>query len=123
MICVNGLSTIKCNNRSVLESLTVLLSPFAPHVCEEIWSKLGHKETISFVKYPEYNSDYIKEDNIEYPVSFNGKLRFKLIQEFALELDQIKQNVINDQRTNNYLDGRPIKKIIVVPNKIINIVC
>ena len=123
MICVNGLSSIKCNNRSVLESLCVLLSPFAPHISEEIWSKLGHNKSISFVNFPEFNPIYIKEDVVEYPVSFNGKLKFKLIQESLLSIDQIKQNIIVDQRTNNYLDGREIKKIIVVPGKIINIVC
>ena len=123
MICVNGLNAIKCNNRLVLESLCVLLSPFAPHICEEIWSKLGYNESISFVNYPEFNSDYIKEDTIEYPVSFNGKLKFKLIQETSLGIEQIKQNILRDQRTNKYLDDRDIKKIIVVPKKIINIVC
>lgn len=123
MICVNGLSSIKCNNRSVLESLCVLLSPFAPHICEEIWNKLGYKESISFVNYPDYNPAYIKEDNIEYPVSFNGKLKFKLIQESSLGIDQIKQNILSDQRVNNFLDGREIIKIIIVPSKIINIVC
>ena len=123
MICVNGLNAIKCNNRLVLESLCVLLSPFAPHICEEIWSKLGYNESISFVNYPEFNSDYIKEDTIEYPVSFNGKLKFKLIQETSLGIEQIKQNILRDQRTNKYLDDRDIKKIIIVPKKIINIVC
>ena len=123
MICVNGLNAIKCNNRSVLESLCVLLSPFAPHICEEIWSKLGYNESISFVNYPEFNSDYIKEDTIEYPVSFNGKLKFKLIQETSLGIEQIKQNILRDQRTNKYLDDRDIKKIIIVSKKIINIVC
>ena len=123
MICVNGLSSIKCNNRSILESLCVLLSPFAPHISEEIWNKLGHNESISFVNYPECNPVYIKENNVEYPVSFNGKLKFKLVQESSLDIHQIKQNIIIDQRTNNYLDGRGIKKIIVVPGKIINIVC
>ncbi|MBT3794304.1 MAG: leucine--tRNA ligase [Flavobacteriaceae bacterium] len=123
MICVNGLNAIKCNNRLVLESLCVLLSPFAPHICEEIWNKLGYNESISFVNYPEFNSDYIKEDTIEYPVSFNGKLKFKLIQETSLGIEQIKQNILRDQRTNKYLDDRDIKKIIVVPKKIINIVC
>ena len=123
MICVNGLNAIKCNNRLVLESLCVLLSPFAPHICEEIWSKLGYNESISFVNYPEFNSDYIKEDTIEYPVSFNGKLKFKLIQETSLGIEHIKQNILRDQRTNKYLDDRDIKKIIVVPKKITNIVC
>ena len=77
--------------------MSVLLSPFAPHICEEIWEMLGNSN--SFVKYPEYNLDYIKEDNIEYPVSFNGKLKFKLIQESSLGIDQIKQNVLSDQRS------------------------
>ena len=99
------------------------MSPFAPHICEEIWSKLGYNESISFVNYPEFNSDYIKEDTIEYPVSFNGKLKFKLIQETSLGIEQIKQNILRDQRTNKYLGDRDIKKIIVVPKKIINIVC
>ncbi len=123
MICVNELNALKCNNRLILEDLCVLLSPFAPHICEEIWNKLGNDKSISNVKYPVYNPDFLKENMIDYPVSFNGKLRFKINLQTSLTVDEIKKEVIKHEKTEKYLNLKEIKKVIIVPNKIINIVC
>ena len=123
MICVNELSSIKCNNLHILKNLTILLSPFTPHICEEIWSKLGNSNTISFEDFPAFNSEFVKETSFEYPVSFNGKMKFKLNLEVSLNIEEIKNNLKEDPRLNQYLNQRDIKKIIVVPGKIINIVC
>tara|TARA_B100001093_G_scaffold37557_1_gene32149 strand:- start:2814 stop:5627 length:2814 start_codon:yes stop_codon:yes gene_type:complete len=123
MICVNELNSLKCNNRLILKDLCVLLSPFAPHICEELWSKLGYNQSISNVNYPIFNPEFVKESNIEYPVSFNGKLRFKLNLEISLNIDEIKKIILNHEKTPQYLNGKEIKKVIIVPRKIINIVC
>ncbi|MBT3561596.1 MAG: leucine--tRNA ligase, partial [Flavobacteriaceae bacterium] len=123
MICVNELSSQKCNNLYVLKNLTILLSPFAPHICEEIWSKLGNSNTISFESFPIFNPEHIKESSFEYPVSFNGKMKFKLNLELSLNVEEIKKTLHEDERLEKYLSQREIKKIIVVPGKIINIVC
>ena len=123
MICVNELNSLKCNNRLILKDLCVLLSPFAPHICEEIWNKLGNTKSISNVNYPVYNPDFLKENTVEYPVSFNGKLRFKINLETSLSVEEIKKEVLKDEKTERYLNHKEIKKVIIVPNKIINIVC
>jgi len=123
MICVNELNSLKCNNRLILKDLCVLLSPFAPHICEEIWNKLGNTKSISNVNYPVYNPDFLKENTVEYPVSFNGKLRFKINLETSLSVEEIKKEVMKHEKTEKYLNQKEIKKVIIVPNKIINIVC
>ena len=123
MICVNELTSLKCNNAEIIKTLTVLLSPFAPHICEEVWSKLGNKESITFQSFPLFNPEFIKESSIEYPVSFNGKMKFKIMLDSSNTADEIKTNISNDERLEKYLNGREIKKIIAVPGKIINIVC
>ena len=123
MICVNELNSLKCDNIHILKPLTILLSPFAPHICEEIWSKLGNKKTISYESFPEFNPEFIKESAFEYPVSFNGKMKFKINLDVSLKVDEIKNSLRNDLRLEKFLIGREIKKIIVVPGKIINIVC
>ena len=123
MICVNELNSLNCNNRLILKDLCILLSPFAPHICEEIWNKFGNNISISKAPYPIFNPEFIKESIIEYPVSFNGKLRFKIKIETSLEVDSIKKYVLNHEKTSLYLQGKDIKKVIIVPNKIINIVC
>mgnify|MGYP005642379815 FL=1 len=123
MICVNELTSLSCNNRSILEDLCVLLSPFAPHICEELWGKLGNPESISSVNYPIFNPEFIKENNIEYPVSFNGKLRFKINFDITMEEDQIKKIILKHEKTSKYLGNKDVKKVIIVPKKIINIVC
>ena len=122
MICVNELTTLKCHSKAILSPLTLLLSPFAPHLAEEIWERLGNKTDISRVEFPVFEEGYLVEDTKNYPVSFNGKMRFTL--ELSLQLDQkgIQEAVLNDTRTSEYLEGKTPKKWIIVPNKIINIV-
>ena len=122
MICVNELNQIKCNNKYVLKDLCILLSPFAPHICEEIWEKLGNNNSISSVDYPLFNEQYLIQNIIEYPVSFNGKLRFKINLNSDLDQEQIKKLIVNNEKTKKYVGDTQIKKIIIVPKKIINIV-
>ena len=123
MIALNELSELSCNKREILEPMLILLSPFAPHIAEEIWNRLGNKESISSAKFPEYNAAYTVEDSFEYPVSFNGKLRFKLTLSRGLTVKEIEEAVMADENTSKYLAGGSVKKVIIVPNKIINIVC
>lgn len=123
MIALNELQDVKCNNREVLEQFTILLSPFAPHIAEELWSLLGHKESISFAAFPQYKEEYTVENSFEYPVSFNGKMRFKLNLAKSLTSKEVEEIVRKDENTAKYLAGAAIKKVIVVPSKIINIVC
>ncbi|MDA9139753.1 class I tRNA ligase family protein, partial [Flavobacteriaceae bacterium] len=122
MICVNELSALKCSNREILAPFIVLLSPFAPHFSEELWSVLGHSKSIEFEPFPLFDPSHVTETTKDYPVSFNGKMRFTLKLSLSLSIDEIKEIVINEERTQNQLQGNPPKKIIVVPGKIINIV-
>ena len=122
MICINELTALKCTNKDVLEPLLVLLSPFAPHFCEELWQKLGHNDSIEFVPLPKFDSSKVEETIKEYPVSFNGKTRFTIKLSLDLGVDEIKEVVMKEQRTRDQIDGGKPKKIIVVPGKIINIV-
>ena len=122
MIAVNELQKLKCNKKAILEPLAVLISPYAPHVCEELWSLLGNSESIDFVPFPALNEAYLEEDEIEYPVSFNGKMRFKLSLSAELSKEEIEEIVMKDEKVIQQLDGAKPKKIIVVPKKIINIV-
>ena len=122
MICTNELSSLKCNKRAILEQFVVLLAPFAPHICEELWEALGHNTTICDAEWPIYNEEYLKEDTIKYTISFNGKARFNL--EFAADADKadIEAGVLANEMTKKYLEDKPVKKVIVVPKKIVNIV-
>jgi len=122
MIAVNELQKLKCNKKAILESLAVLISPYAPHVCEELWSLLGNSQSIDFAPFPALNEAYLVEDEIEYPVSFNGKMRFKLSLSAELSKEEIEEIVMKDEKVIQQLDGAKPKKIIVVPKKIINIV-
>jgi leucyl-tRNA synthetase len=122
MICVNELNQLKCNSREVLEPLCVLVAPFAPHIAEEIWEKLGHENSVSFAKYPVHDEQYLVEDTKTYPISFNGKMRFTLDLDLSLSKDEIEKHVMQDERTQKQLQGRTPKKVIVVPGKIVNIV-
>tara|TARA_R110002051_G_scaffold145817_1_gene218744 strand:- start:79 stop:3537 length:3459 start_codon:yes stop_codon:yes gene_type:complete len=122
MIAVNELSAQKCNNRKILESLIVLVSPYAPHIAEELWSKLGHSESISTAPFPKFEAKYLVESSKEYPVSFNGKMRFKLELPMDFSKDQIEEAVMSHEKTKEQLAGRTPKKVIIVPGKIINIV-
>lgn len=122
MIALNDLSALKCNKREIIEPVVVLLSPFAPHICEELWNRLGHNESISFATFPEYVEAYTVENTFEYPVSFNGKMRFKMTFPKDMPIKEVEKGVIENPQTAKYLDGGSVKKIIVVPCKIINIV-
>jgi len=122
MICVNELSELKCHKRSILEPLTILLSPYAPHICEEIWQKLGYAESISTASYPIHNEDYLSENSFEYPVSFNGKMRFKIKLPVDMPKAEIEKAVVEAEEAQKWLDGKTIRKIIVVPNRIVNLV-
>lgn len=122
MICVNDLSSLNCHQREILEPLAVLLSPFAPHLAEELWSRLGHADSIVSVPFPEFNPDFLVETEKNYPVSFNGKMRFQLTLAADLDKKAIEEAVLANEQTLKYVDGKPIKKVIVVPGKIINIV-
>ena len=122
MICLNELTEMKCNKRAIVEPLTILLSPFAPHITEEMWSLLGHKDSICKASFPVFNPETLIEDSFEYPVSFNGKMRFK--REFSLTMDvkEVEKLIREDEQTEKYRDGKDIKKVIVVKGRIINIV-
>ncbi len=122
MICVNELTTQRCNHREILEPLTVLLSPFAPHICEELWQLLGYNVSIEYIEYPKVNESYLIEQTKKYPISFNGKMRFILELDLSLSRDQIQEKVLLEKKTIELLDGKSAKKVIVVPNKIVNIV-
>lgn len=122
MIAVNELQAQKCNNKEILKDLTVLISSYAPHICEELWSKLGETESVSFATFPVFNGDYLVESEYAYPVSFNGKMRFKLELPTALSKDEIEKAVLEAEQSQKWLDGKAPKKMIVVPGKIVNIV-
>jgi leucyl-tRNA synthetase len=122
MICVNELSAMNCHERSVLEPLAILISPYAPHIAEELWKQLGHEGSISTVPFPKFNSEYLVESSKEYPVSFNGKMRFTLELPLDLTTAQIEEIVMKDERTIKQLEGSTPNKVIIVPGKIINLV-
>jgi len=122
MIAVNELTTQKCNKRSILEPLAILISPYAPHIAEELWNKLGFEESISEVEYPVFNPKYLIESTKTYPISFNGKMRFILELSLDLTKDQIESAVLAHDKTQAQLQGRVPKKVIVIPGKIVNIV-
>ncbi|AVR47364.1 leucine--tRNA ligase [Christiangramia fulva] len=122
MICVNELTAQKCNSKEVLEPLAILIAPYAPHIAEELWEKLGHSESVVYAKYPEYEEKYLVESTKNYPISFNGKMRFTMELPLDMSKDEIEKTVLTDDRTKNQLDGSTPKKIIVVPGKIVNIV-
>lgn len=122
MIAINDLQKLKCNKRAILEPLAIIISPYAPHICEELWQILGHSSSIEHVKFPELNEKYLIEDEIEYPVSFNGKMRFKISLPSNLTAPQIEEIIMRDEQTLKQLEGKSVKKSIIIPKKIINIV-
>jgi leucyl-tRNA synthetase len=122
MICVNDLTDLKCNKRAILEPLVILIAPYAPHMAEELWEQLSHSETITFASFPEYKQEYTVENTFHYPVSFNGKTRFQLELSLNLTVPEIEQAVMKAPEIDKWLQGKPPRKIIVVPKKIINIV-
>lgn len=122
MICVNELTELKSTSREVMETLAVLISPFAPHIAEELWEVTGHRQTVFNEKFPEYDEKHLVESSIEYPVSFNGKMRFK--REFPADMvaKDIEKEILADENTLKYTEGKAPKKVIIVQGKIINIV-
>jgi leucyl-tRNA synthetase len=122
MICVNELTKLKSSSKIILQDLVVILSPFAPFVCEELWEKLGNTQSITTAKFPVFNPDYLKEDTFKYPVSFNGKTRFTLELDLTLPPNEVEQIALNHPDAQKWIEGKTPKKIIVVPGKIINVV-
>lgn len=122
MICVNELIEQKCNKRKILEPLTILLSPFAPHIAEELISKTGFKGSLANATFPKYDEQYLIENSFEYPVSFNGKTRFKMVYSLALSSKEIEADILNHELSQKWLEGKTPKKVIIVSKKIINIV-
>ncbi|MBP5418664.1 MAG: leucine--tRNA ligase, partial [Bacteroidales bacterium] len=122
MILLNELTDLKCNKREVMESVVVLLTPFAPHIAEELWHQLGHDTTVLDAQWPTFDEKYLVESAFNYPISFNGKTRFTL--ELPLDMDKaaIEKAVLENEQSQKYIDGKQVKKIIVVPNKIVNVV-
>jgi len=122
MILVNELTDLKCNKRAILEPLLIILSPYAPHITEELWNKLGHTESITNAPFPLVNEAHLVEDNFAYPISFNGKTRFNIELPLTLSQQEIEKIVMEAEQTHKYLEGKTPKKVIVVPKKIVNIV-
>jgi len=122
MIAVNELTALKCNKRAILEPLAIIIEPYAPHIAEELWSKLGYKTSVSTVDFPIFEAKHLIESSKEYPISFNGKMRFKLEFPMDMSKEEIETAVIAHEKTQAQLQGRTPKKVIVVPGKIVNIV-
>lgn len=123
MIATNELGEQKCNNREILTNLVVLLSPYAPHICEELWVKLGHEAgTLSYAAFPIYNAAYLVSDSFSYPISFNGKVRFKVDLPASMAVKEIEEHILGMHEMNKYLEGKAPKKLIVVPGRIVNVV-
>jgi leucyl-tRNA synthetase len=122
MISVNELTDLNCHKKEILEPLVILISPYAPHIAEELWVQLGHTPSVANASFPVYNAEYTREHSYEYPVSFNGKLRFKKSFDLGMNREEIEKLVREDERTQKYTEGKTIRKIVVVPGKIINIV-
>ena len=122
MICVNELSQLKCRNKELLEQVVVLLNPFAPHISEELWSLLGHTNSVCDAAWPQVNEAYLVEDKQQLTISFNGKARFQMNFAATASSDEIQAITLQDERTIKYIDGKTVVKVIVVPKKIVNIV-
>ncbi len=120
MICVNELGS--CNKRSVLEPLSIIVSPFAPHITEEVWQKLGNNQSIVNAEWPKYNEEILQESSFTYPISFNGRTRFNIDISADADKDEIVKIALDDERSKKWTDGFEIVKTIVVPKKIVNIV-
>lgn len=122
MICVNELTDAGCNKRDILEPLCILISPFAPHIAEELWQRMGHTESVINAAFPVFREEYLTENEFEYPVSINGKTRFKIRLALSLSSEQVQDRVLSAEEIEKYLNGSKPKKIIVVPGRIVNVV-
>jgi leucyl-tRNA synthetase len=122
MICVNELYALKCSKKAILDPFVVLLAPFAPHIAEELYHILGNEGTVCDAEFPVCNEAYLVESTVKYPVSFNGKVRFTLELPADMNKDDVEKTALSDEKTLAHLQGATIKKVIVVPGKIVNIV-
>ena len=122
MICVNELTDLKCTKRAILEPLVVALSPYAPHVTEELWHLMGHSDSISFTQFPAWKEEFLTEDSFAYPISVNGKTRLNLELALSLNKDEVEKEVLSSDEVKKFLHGNAPKKVIVVPGRIVNIV-
>jgi leucyl-tRNA synthetase len=122
MITINELNKIKCNKIKILKPLLILISPFAPHIAEELWNKAGNKKSISYAKYPKYNKKYLIKNEYEYPIMINGKLRTKINFSLKASNTEIEETVKSNELVKKWVKTSDIKKVIIVSNKIINIV-
>ena len=122
MICLNELISLKCNKHAIISDFIILLAPYAPYISEEIWESLGNRKSINYAKWPILKEKYLEKDTITYPVSFNGKMRFTLDLSNSISKNDIEKTIISHPKTISYLKTNTIKKVIIIPNKIINIV-
>ena len=122
MICLNELIDQKCNDKNIISDFLILLSPYAPHISEEIWAQIGNLDSITSASFPKLDSIYLIETEISYPVSFNGKMRFKIALPVDMQKQEIEESIMNHEKTKKYIGNEKPKRIIIVPNKIINIV-
>ncbi len=122
MVCVNELTDLRCNKREILEPLAVMVASFAPHICEELWHLLGHKESVALASFPEWEEKHVRDDQVLYPVSFNGKTRFKMELPAGLSKEDVEKAVLEAPETQKWLADKAPKKVIVVPGKIVNVV-
>ena len=122
MICVNELTDAKCHKKAILEPLLICLSPYAPHITEELWKQLGHTQSIALAPFPQYNETFLVDDTVNYPVSFNGKVKFTLALAASLSVQEVETIVMDNEQTTKLLDGKQPKKVIVVHKKIVNMV-
>jgi leucyl-tRNA synthetase len=122
MICVNELADLKCNKRSVLEPLLILLTPYAPHVCEALWSELGNSNSILDASYPLFDAQYVTESAKEYPVSINGRVRTNINIALDASADEVEKIVLANELVQKWMEGKPLKKFIFVKGKMINVV-
>ena len=122
MICVNELSQLKCSKRAILSELVVAIAPFAPHIAEELHAQLGFEGSICDAQWPKYNEEYLKESSVTYSISFNGKMRFTLDLPIDMDNATIESTVLANEQSQKWIEGKQIRKVIIVPRKIVNIV-
>ena len=118
----NELTDLKCNKRAILEPAVILVSCHAPHIAEELWNRLGKTESISGAEWPEFNAEYLVENSVRYPISFNGKTRFQLELPATMSKEDVEAEVLKNEQSQKWLEGNPPKKVIVVPGRIVNVV-
>ena len=122
MICANELHAMKCSSKAIFEDFIAILAPFAPHICEELWHVLGHDTTVCNAQWPKFNEDYLKESTVKYTVLYNGKPRYNIEVEVGTDKDEVQRLAFAHEAAQKWLDGKTPKKVIVVPNKIVNVV-